>query len=253
MQRRKMCANAPQFFLMVFLVIIIYIISVILRSLPLKFPKFILHPSNCSIFYGGPGSGKTTMCCYYARKAILAGIPVYSNVPITGCYMLDKSDLGKWSVTDGLVLIDEAGISYNNRDFRSNFSGSEQSRALEWWKKHRHEGCECMIFSQGFDDMDKKLQTLGSHYYIVRQSLFGNFIVTKRIKKSPQIDKMTHQPIDEYSFMPFSTKRVLKRPLWKYFDSFDRMNLPVKEFPVYGQIREGVEPGSDSGAQATVE
>lgn len=238
---------------MVFLfIILIYIISVILRSLPIKIPKFILHPSNCSIFYGAPGSGKTTMAVYYARKAMLAGIPVYSNVPITGAYILDKSDLGSYQIHDALIIVDEAGVSYNNREFRKNFSGSvSQERALEWWKKHRHEGCEIMVFSQGFDDMDKKIQVLGTHYYIVRQSLLGLFIVTKRIIKSPQIDKLTHQPIDEYSFVPFSTKRVLKRPLWRFFDSFDRMDLPVKVFKKYGQIREGVEPGSDSGASST--
>lgn len=236
---------------LIFVVLSLYLLKLFICALPLKFPRFKLTPSNCTIFYGGPGSGKTTLACFYARKALASGIPVYSNVPITGCFVLDKNDLGSYAIHDALILIDEAGISYNNRDFRSNFSGSSQSRALEWWKKHRHEGCECMVFSQGFDDMDKKIQTLGSHYYIVRQSLFGFFIVSKRIRKSPQIDKMTHQPIDEYSFMPFSTKRVLKRPLWKFFDSFDRMDLPSKDFAVYGQIREDLEEsGSDSGADS---
>lgn len=232
-------------------ILFLYLLFVLINSLPLKYPKYKLRPSNCSIFYGGPGSGKSTLACFYARKCISSNIPVYSNVPINGAYILNKSDLGKYAIHDALVIIDEVGIEYNNRDFRSNFNSQNkdrvsQNQALEWWKKHRHEGCEVMVFSQGFDDMDKKIQTLGSHYYIVRQSLFGNFIVTKRIRKSPQIDKMTHQPIDEYTFMPFSTKRVLKRPLWKYFDSFDRMDLPVKDFAIYGQI--GERSGSDSGA-----
>ena len=230
----------------------IYLAFLFFKSVPHKFPKYRLKPSNCSIFYGAPGSGKTTMAVFYARCAQLAGIPVYSNVPISGAYILDKSDLGSYQIHDALIIVDEAGVSYNNREFRKNFSGSvSQERALEWWKKHRHEGCEIMVFSQGFDDMDKKIQVLGTHYYIVRQSLLGLFIVTRRIIKSPQIDKLTHQPIDEYSFVPFSTKRVLKRPLWRFFDSFDRMDLPVKVFEKYGQIREGVEPGSDSGASSS--
>lgn len=222
------------------MILIIFVLSLFLlkffvSALPLKFPKFRLHPSRCSIFYGGPGSGKTTLAAFFARKAIASGIDVYSNVPISGCKILEKSDIGRYDITDGLVIIDEAGIDYNNRDFKNNFTSSKenQAKALEWWKKHRHEGAEVLVFSQGFDDMDKKIQGLGSDYYIVRRSLVPGMIVYRRILKRPQIDEHTRQPIDAYDFAPFSARRVFMRPLWRYFDSFDRMHLPPKEWDIY--------------------
>lgn len=241
---------------MIFIFLLFYLIFFIVRALPLRFPKYHISPSRLSIFYGGPGSGKTTLAAYFCRKALLSGIPVYSNVPLLGAYEIKKEDIGQFSITDGLLIIDEAGITYNNRDFKKNFSGASQNAALEWWKKHRHEGVECMVFSQGFDDMDKKIQTLGSHYYIVRRSLIPNMIVYKRISKRPKIDENSHQPVDFYEMVKFSSRRVFMRPLWRFFDSFDRMGLPLKDFPIYGKTSLSAKSesvsGSDSGADETL-
>lgn len=216
----------------------LYIIWKIICALPIRFPRYQLSPSRLTVVYGGPGSGKSTYAAFVARKALAAGYPVFSNVPIKGCFEINKSDIGLWHIPSGLLIIDEAGVEYNNRNFKKNFSGSSQDSALEWWKKHRHEGVECIICSQGFNDMDKKLQTLGSHYYIVRHSLIPGMITIRQIRKRPQIDDKTHQPIDYYDWQPFSKKRIFMRPLWKYFDSFDKMNLPIKEYRMYGAEEE---------------
>lgn len=220
--------------LVVLLIVALWLIRLLVRGLPLKFPKFHLQPSRLDVVYGGPGSGKSTYACYMARKAIASGVPVFSNVPITGAFILSRSDIGQYSIPSGLVIFDEVGVEYNNRDFKANFSKSSGgSSALEWWKKHRHEGCQCLILSQGFDDMDKKLQTLGSHYWIVRHSLIPGMITLRQIRKRPMIDEKSHQPIDFYDWQPFSKHRIFMRPLWKFFDSFDRMDLPVKDWLRY--------------------
>lgn len=213
-------------------VLFFYIVWKVVCSLPLSFPKFKLQPSRLDIVYGGPGSGKTTYACFMCRKALASGVPVFSNVPLTGAYELNKSDIGIYHLVPSLVIIDEAGIEYNNRDFANNFKGGSPS--LEWFKKHRHEGCQVVILSQGFDDMDKKLQTLGSHYWIVRHSLIPGFITLRQIRKRPNIDEISHTPVDYYDWQPFSKRRIMMRPLWKYFDSFDKMQLLTKEWSVYG-------------------
>ena len=50
-----------------------------------------------------------------------------------------------------LVLWDEVGVDANSRNFKSNFTQDQ----IKWLKYHRHEYAMVMIFSQGFDDMDK--------------------------------------------------------------------------------------------------
>lgn len=213
--------------------VFLFLLYKFICTLPLKFPKFKLQPSRLDIVYGGPGSGKSTYACFLARKALASGVPVYSNVPITGCYKLEKSDLGFYSIPPSLVILDEAGVEFNNRDFKHNFTGQGGKPSLEWFKKHRHEGCQILVLSQGFDDMDKKIQTLGSHYWIARHSLIPGFITLRQIRKRPMIDENTHSPVDFYDWVPFSKRRVFMRLLWKYFDSFDRLNLPCKEWEFY--------------------
>lgn len=212
-----------------------FLIRLFVLGLPLKFPRFHLQPSRLDVVYGGPGSGKSTYACFLARKAMASGYNVFSNVPITDAFILSKEDIGNYDIPAGsLVIFDEVGCEYNNRDFKSNFSKSSNgTKALEWWKKHRHEGCQCVILSQGFDDMDKKLQTLGSHYWIVRHSLIPGMITLRQIRKRPMIDEKSHQPIDFYDWQPMSKRRIFMRPLWRYFDSFDRMGLPSKDWERY--------------------
>lgn len=219
------------------LLLLLFLILFVVSSLPLQYPKFKLSPSRLSVFYGGPGSGKTTFAAFFTRKALASGIPVYSNVPILGAYEISKDDIGRFNIPYGLLIIDEAGVEYNNRDFGSSFSKkSGGAAALEWYKKHRHENVEVMIFSQGFDDMDKKLRDLASDMFVVSHSLLPFFIKARRIRKRPSIDENTHQPIDYYDFVPLLVKRIFSPVLWKFFDSFDRMGLPEKDlWKVYGE------------------
>lgn len=213
------------------------LVSLLISSLPLRFPRVKLRPDNLTIYFGGPGSGKTTYAAWLTRKYLASGIPVYSNVPIIGAYKIKKEDIGRWNIERGLLIIDEAGLEYNNREFAKNFSGKnkDQTQALEWYKKHRHELVEVAIFSQGFDDMDLKLRTLANELYVVRKFPLIPFVYRKRIRKKPDIDENTHQPIDMYEFMPMGFSLVWAPSVWKYFDSFERMGLPDREWTKYGE------------------
>lgn len=212
----------------------IYLVWKILHWFP-SFNRAKLRPSSLSIYYGAPGSGKTTFAAWLAAVSFKSNIPVYSNVPILGTMSIDRSDLGKFSITDGLVIIDEAGLEFNNRNTNSFSRSSGEQNLLEWFKKHRHEGCEVVVFSQGFDDMDKKIRTLATNLYLIRPSLIPGCIVRKTIRKRPGIDEYTHKPDDLYDIVRFSGKRIWARSVWNTFDSFDRMDLPVKMFHRYGE------------------
>lgn len=213
---------------MIFLYIVLGILLSIFfvrfcEFLSLGFPRFQLNPSALFTFYGAPGSGKTTLLCHFAIRAMKAGIPVYSNVPINGCIQFDKSDLGKYLMEDCLILWDEVGVDANSRNFKANFSIDQ----IKFLKYHRHERAEIMVFSQGFDDADKIIRTLSTELFVVRKGLFKT-VSYKRIAKRPDIDEITHKPDDLYYFAPFSRKSIFCPILWKHFDSYSRLNLPEK-------------------------
>lgn len=216
--------------------VILYVLYKIVSMFPGRIPAFRFNPSALYSFYGAPGTGKSTLACWFARKAIAQGITVYSNMPIVGCREFQKSDLGVWNMENCLVLWDEVGVDANSRNFKSNFTQDQ----IKWLKYHRHEHAMVMIFSQGFDDMDKIIRTLSTDSFVVRRGLF-NTITYKRIAKRPDIDEITHKPDDIYSFVPFSKKRIYARSAWKYFDSFSRLGLPDREsWKVFGSDPEEV-------------
>lgn len=175
------------------------------------------------IYFGVPGSGKTTFAAWYAKQAKLNGVRCLSNVPIKDTYILERSDIGKYHIANCLMIIDEGSIEYNNRAFKS-FGGDEN----KWWSLHRHYKVEPIILSQGASDVDKRLRTLAQSMYHVQKSIIPYFIVRREIRKIVDIDGMTHDIVDGYEFRKFSSRYIYQPSLWKMFDSFDAPRLPDK-------------------------
>lgn len=182
------------------------------------------------VYFGAPGSGKSTMACRLARKAMKKNIKVFSNVEIKGCLELDpRADIGKYDISNGLVIIDEAGIEYNNRDFKS-FSQDQN----KWFKLYRHARTDIVIFSQSYEDMDKKLRLLATRYFLVERSIIPKFIRVRRISKKIAINEVDRQIIDAYDFIPFSRRLYFGPRYWKYFDSYSMPVYPRKDWTVFG-------------------
>ena len=118
---------------------------------------------------------------------------------------------------DCLLVIDEVGLEYDNRGFKTNFSPD----TLKLFKKHRHKHIDIVIFSQDYEDMDKKLRKLSTRMYLIKKSILPFFIKTKMISKQIGIDKETKQIIDNYCFVPFGSSYIYMPKTWKSFDSFD--------------------------------
>lgn len=212
--------------------IFVYILLAIL-TLWIIIGNLLQKPGNSfDIYFGVPGSGKTTFAAYLAKKRIKKKGRVLSNVSIKGTYEVERNDIGHYMIQDCLLLIDEAGIDYNNR----NFSDKKEKMSKEeiyFYKYHRHYNVDIAIFSQGYDDMDKKLRTLATRYYIVKRSIFPGFITRKLINKRLGIDKNTKQIIDEYAFAILGTKWIYCPKLWKMFNSCSYKEMPIKEFRKY--------------------
>ena len=215
------------------------------------------HPHVLNVYFGVPGSGKTTFAAHLTRWALHENalirfcrrhpnfltrpllnsrylkrrIPVYSNVPITGAYQLNPQlDIGKYMIEDAKVIIDEAGIEYNNRNYKA-----FPQEAIYFYKYHRHYKVSVDVFSQSYEDMDVTLRRLAQNFYVVRRSLVPFCVVARRIRRRVGVDEQTKQIQDLYSMgLPLlDTRRIFSPPLWKLFNSYSRKELPQKEWPVW--------------------
>ena len=206
-----------------------------------------------SIYFGSPGSGKTTLACREILKAQKAYRYTFANF---GCKCADFDDvslsqLGEWTFPeDSYIAIDEAGIEYNNRKFKS-----LSQDTIKWFKLHRHYCCDVSIWSQSWEDMDVTIRRLADRLYYIKR--FGPFSLIRRVYKRVTVDDKTEQIIDGYkmvsllylllkplyyaSFLCFGlgfvlkvifpkfadVKLVLRRPYYKYFDTHAAPDLPM--------------------------
>lgn len=180
--------------------------------------------SYCHMFFGPPGSGKTTVAVKIAQKYISQNVKVFTNFPCKGAYQLDTTNLGTFEYRDAVLLIDEAGIDFNNRNWKS-FS----QKTTEYVKLHRHYNTTLIFFSQGWDDCDKKIRTICTRYFYLKK--VGPFTLAREVCKKVGIDEMTKQIIDEYakrSALFAHGVRITYRPkYYKYFDSWEAPQLPA--------------------------
>lgn len=208
--------------------IVLYIVLFII----IKIYAFFKFKRNCSFdtYFGVPGSGKTTIAAWLAKNRLKKGRNVYSNVSILGAYEIDKSDIGKYKIENGLLLLDECGSEYNSRNFKA--MPQEQ---IEWFKKHRQYQVDVVCFSQFWNDIDVILRNLSTNLYLIKPSLIPFFIKRKRIGKRISVDKETKQIIDEYYFVPFSGFYFFAPGVWKMFKTHDIKEYPNKDFKIYSK------------------
>lgn len=213
------------------IIIIFFLVLIILYK---KFNQRIkIGRTHLSIYFGVPGSGKTTIAAAYTKKYSKKGYRVLSNVPIKGAYIVSCSELGKVLVDNCLLIIDEASLEFNSRSY-----ASFPKEAISFFKLHRHYHVECVVFSQSYCDCDITIRRVAFQYWLVRKSIIPFFITAVPIRRKIGINENTNQPDDIYSFYPWFAQPLHTRhffaPLyWKMFDSWEAPPLPRKEWSQY--------------------
>lgn len=177
------------------------------------------------LYMGVPGAGKTTWAAYLAHKAFKQHRPVFSNVYIKGAYQYDKSDLGVNAIENALVIVDEAGLEFDNRKM------TMTDNEIYFFKFHRHYQNDISFFSQGLD-IDIKIRKLAQTVYLLEPSILPCFIRRKTIIRKVGIDEQG-QIIDKYDFLsPLAggLKLIFAPKFRKYFNTLDRRTLKEKHF-----------------------
>lgn len=183
------------------------------------------------VYFGSPGAGKTTHAASIALKYQKQGVKVFSNFPLSGCYQYDPvEDFGNFLIEDCIVLFDEAGISANNRKFKS-----LPHSFIEFLKLYRHFHVkDIYVYSQAPDDMDITIRRLSTEFYLLKKSIIRPFSYTRRIARIiGEIDPITHQLTDGYKYIPFSRRYIYRPKYYNMFDSWQQPYLPSKEFNQY--------------------
>lgn len=190
------------------------------------------------IFFGSPGSGKTTLACqlmYKMQKNKKIGYRYYfSNFTNKLSKNVDLKGLGEWTFPEkSYLVVDEAGIEYNSRKYKT-----LPQETIAWFKLHRHFRCDVDFISQSWEDTDITIRRLADELWYIKR--FGPFSLVRRVYKSVTVDENTHQIIDAYKFgkvikrlLPFpwhqKTWFLVFRPrYYKYFNTLERPNLPVR-------------------------
>ena len=188
------------------------------------------RPKKCRIdlYFGVPGAGKTTWAAHLAHDAFKQQRPVFSNCLIKGAFKYDKSDLGVNLIENSLIIVDEAGLEFDNR--KMSMSDDE----IYFFKYHRHYQNDVVFLSQGLD-VDIKIRKLAQRIFLLVPSIFPGFICRREISRKVGIDD-NGQIIDKYAFKPFLAggfSWIFAPRFRKYFNTLDRKALNNKTFPVW--------------------
>lgn len=191
------------------------------------------NPYKLIMVFGKKGSGKNTLLTKWSIKYNKLGYQVYSDSEIFNTYKLDTGWIGKYDFPkNSVLLVQEAGITWDNRNFKS-----FPQEVRDFFKLQRHKNVIVVLASQSFD-VDKKLRDLCDEMYLVT-NFMRIFSIAKRINKKITIQKAeknenkssTDQAsflTESYSFdLPFFWKFTYIPRYVKYFNSFEATSLPL--------------------------
>ena len=216
----------------------LYLLFFIILFLFTIFAILAYHYRNIytlNYFFGKKGAGKSLLMVSYMLKYMRKGYTIYSDIPalnIPGIRQINAKDLDDFRPTENsVVFLDEVGITFDNRKFKSFSDG-----ARDFFKFQRKYKCIFFMNSQSFD-VDKKIRDLVDKYYLIQS--FGNVICLCRpIKRKVALVEASSQGesrvADNLKFAPFWEWKLLYMPQYfKYFDSFE---APFREIIPYDEI-----------------
>ena len=199
---------------------------------------YILNNKVITLILGAPGSGKSTMAAMLVNMANEKGIPVYCNYPVKNALQVDVKTMINYNLGDSVLIIDEAGLSFNSRNTKM-FSAEH----YHWFATTRHRGTQIFIIVQSWKRLDIVLRELATEVILCRRGIFS-FTTWKSY--SSAIKLIEDRDGNATEFQELFQKlnwRFFWRP--KYYHMFDTKHLdkvyqvpdmgewPLDQFPEY--------------------
>lgn len=188
-----------------------------------RFFRRFANPYKLDYVFGLKGAGKSTFMVKNMLRDLKNGWHVYTNmadVAIDGVRFFDVNELiTKAPPPKSSIYIDEAGLVWDNRGFKSFDSGF-----TAFFKLQRKYKCKVTINSQSFD-VDKKIRDLVDHMYLMTN--IGNVIgVARPIKRTIKLleaqGNSEARIADNLRFASLTQFKLFWMPnYWKYFNSFE--------------------------------
>lgn len=211
-----------------FYVLLAFLVFAVVQSLRYK------NPYRLHFIFGKKGAGKslylTKMMLRYQRK----GWNIYTDmhdVNISGVrYISPSSFVDTRPEPHSALFLDEAGITYDNRKFKSFPDG-----VRDFYKYLRKMQCCCYLDSQSYD-IDKKIRDTVDELYLM-QSVGGWLGILRPIKRQITLTEPTSEAesriADKLKFRSIFSWKFTYFP--KYFKYFDTKAMPERELMPYEQ------------------
>lgn len=202
------------------------------------------NPHKLIFIFGKKGSGKSTYMVKLMLQHLKRGWTIYTNmidVNIPSVRIFNIETLIRCTPDEhSVVFIDEGGITFDNRNFKSFDKGY-----TEWFKFQRKYKCKVYINSQSFD-IDKKLRDLTDS--MVLQTNILNVIgigkpIIRTVKLTEASAEAESRIADQLRFdVPWRWQITWLPRYFKYFDSYNapaRSPLPYREVKAAAHDTEG--------------
>lgn len=192
---------------------------------------------SVSLYFGLPGCGKTTLMTKRAMQAVKNGKykNVYCNVKITvpGVTYIDNECIGMYNLHDGLILVDEATLFADSRAYKE-FSKEK----LAYFLEHRHHNVDIELYTQQWDGVDRKIRVITDRvYYVYKGKLLGWFltsyyripyglIIPDPKRGGEKLGEIIQGYCKPSLMQRIFSHKVIRPMYYKYFDSWERLDLP---------------------------
>lgn len=190
-----------------------------------------------SLYFGLPGAGKTTLMTHLALKNRKKYKHIYCNVNllIDGVTYIDNDCIGKYDLSDCLILIDEATLFADSRAYKEFGKGK-----LTYFLEHRHYNADICLFTQQWDGVDRKIRVITDRvYYVFKGKLLGHWFTSyyripygiiipdpKKMNGGEKLGDIVQGYSKPHILIRMFCPKLFRPMYYKYFDSWERPYLP---------------------------